>query len=93
VNVVGPRSYEDLRTVNGNVCATYRENLGLLENYAHWDSSLQDASISSFPHRMLYAIEQQYDINELQKFVNLNVPKLNDHQKNVYDTIMQAVQN
>jgi len=25
--------------------------------------------------------------------VNLNVSKLNDHQKNVYDTIMQAVQN
>jgi len=37
--------------------------------------------------------EQQYDINELQTFVNLNVPKLNDHQKNVYDTVMQAVQN
>lgn len=25
--------------------------------------------------------------------MNLNVPKLNDHQKHVYDTIMQAVQN
>ncbi|XP_060882071.1 ATP-dependent DNA helicase pif1-like [Metopolophium dirhodum] len=37
--------------------------------------------------------EHHYDINELQTFVNLNVPKLNDHQKNVYDTIMQAVQN
>lgn len=37
--------------------------------------------------------EQQYHANELQTFVNLNVPKLNDHQKHVYDTIMQAVQN
>jgi len=36
--------------------------------------------------------EQPYDINELQIFVNLNVPKLYDHQKNVYDTIMRAVQ-
>ncbi|XP_060882070.1 uncharacterized protein LOC132953728 [Metopolophium dirhodum] len=40
VNVVGPRSFEDLRTVNGHLCATYREaceHLGLLENDAHWD--------------------------------------------------------
>jgi len=25
VNVVGPRSFEDLQTVNGHLCATYRE--------------------------------------------------------------------
>jgi hypothetical protein len=61
VNVVGPRSFEDLRTVNGHLCATYREaceHLGLLENDACWDSSLQDASIVSFSHqiRMLFAI-------------------------------------
>lgn len=61
VNVVGPRSFEDLRIVNGHLCATYREaceHLGLLENDAHWDSSLHDASIASYPHqiRMLYAI-------------------------------------
>ncbi|XP_043654484.1 ATP-dependent DNA helicase pif1-like [Drosophila teissieri] len=37
--------------------------------------------------------EQQYNINELQTFVNWNLPKLNDQQKHVYDTIMQAVQN
>lgn len=37
--------------------------------------------------------EQQYDPNELQTFVNLNLPKLNDRQRNVYETIMQAVQN
>lgn len=163
---------------------TYREaceQLGLLENDAHWDLTLHDASIASSPHqiRMLYSIiistcfpsnplalwnkykdfmaedylirmrhqtrnadlvislemynealiaiedmcltiankalgqlglsspnrpmhdlfdqewqrEQRYDPNELRTFVNLNVPKLNDHQKHVYDTIMQAVQN
>jgi len=178
VNVVRPRSFDDLRTVNGHLCDIYREvceHLGLLENDAHWDSSLEDASIASFLHQisMMYAIiistcfpsnpielwnkyrdfmtedflirmrhhtgnsdliitlemynealiaiedmcltiankalgqlgmispncpmhdflrrEQKEDINELQTFVNLNVPKLNDHQKNVY--ILQAVQN
>lgn len=37
--------------------------------------------------------EQQYDPNELQIFVSVNVPKLNANQRQVYDTIMQAVQN
>lgn len=37
--------------------------------------------------------EHQYDPNELPTFVNFNVPKLNDHQRHVYDTIMQAVNN
>lgn len=35
--------------------------------------------------------EQHYYSNELQTFVNINLPKLND--QHVYDTIMQAVQN
>jgi len=61
VNVVGPRSFEDMQTVNGHLSVTYREaceHLCLLENDAHWDSSLHDASIASSPHqiRMLYAI-------------------------------------
>lgn len=61
VNVVGPRSFQELRTVNGHLCETYREaceHLSLLENDAHWDSTLHDASISSSPHqiRMLFAI-------------------------------------
>ncbi|XP_039967865.1 ATP-dependent DNA helicase pif1-like [Bactrocera tryoni] len=37
--------------------------------------------------------EREYDANELQTFVNLNVTKLNVHQRHVYDTIMQAVKN
>lgn len=184
VNVVGPRSFQHLRTVNDHLCATYREacnELGLLENDAHWDLTLQDASIAASPHqiRMLFAIiistcfpsnplelwnkykdfmaedylirmrhntrnpeliiclemynealiaiedmclaiankslaqlglsapnrpmhdlfdrelrrEKEYDAIELQAFVNLNLPKLNDQQRHVYDTIMQAVQN
>lgn len=184
VNVVGPRSFQHLRTVNDHLCATYREacqQLGLLENDAHWDFTLQDASVSSSPYqiRMLFAIiistcfpsnplelwnkykdfmtedflmrlrhqtrnpdllitlqmydealiaiedlclaiankalgqlglpspdrpmhalfdvemrrETGYDVNDLQAFVNSNVPKLNGQQKHVYETIMQAVQN
>jgi hypothetical protein len=61
VNVVGPRSFDDLRTVNGHLCSTYREaceHLGLMVNDACWDSLLQDASTVLFPHQihMLYAI-------------------------------------
>lgn len=33
------------------------------------------------------------DLFEFQTFVNMNFPKLNNHQKYVYDTMTQAVQN
>lgn len=61
INVRGPRSFEELRTVNGHVCATYRDacnQLNLLENDAHWDTSLADASNTARPQqiRMLFAI-------------------------------------
>ena len=50
VNVRGPTSFQQLRTVNGILCGTYREAcqcLGLLENDSHWDHTLEDAVISS----------------------------------------------
>lgn len=50
VNVRGPTSFENLRTVNGELCATYREacqRLNLLEDDSHWDDTLADAVISS----------------------------------------------
>ncbi|GBP75448.1 hypothetical protein EVAR_53260_1 [Eumeta japonica] len=61
VNVNGPKSFQELRTVNGLLCQTYREAcqlLHLLEDDAHWDSTLQDASTSAHPQqiRMLFAI-------------------------------------
>lgn len=43
INVRGPISFEDLRTVNGQICASYREacqELQLLENDAHWEKTL-----------------------------------------------------
>jgi hypothetical protein len=61
INIRGPTSFQDLRTVDGRLCATYREpcqSLNLLENDAHWDSSLADASISAHSNqiRTLFAI-------------------------------------
>jgi hypothetical protein len=61
INVRGPTSFQELRTVNGQVCATYREacqELNLLENDGHWDTSLADASNTVRPQqiRPLFAI-------------------------------------
>ncbi|GFU70728.1 ATP-dependent DNA helicase [Trichonephila clavipes] len=54
-------SFQDLRTVNGQLCATYRQacqELNLLENDAHWDTALADASNTARPQqiRTLFAI-------------------------------------
>ena len=46
----GPTSFKYLRTINGELCATYREacqRLHLLEDDVHWDHMLADAVISS----------------------------------------------
>jgi hypothetical protein len=61
VNVRGPTSFQQLRTVTGHLCATYREAcqlLQLLENDSHWDNTLKGSVISSSPHqiRTLFAI-------------------------------------
>ena len=61
VNVRGPTSFQQLRTINGHLCATYREAcqlLQLLQNDSHWDNTLKDSIISSSPHqiRTLFAI-------------------------------------
>ncbi|KAL1516386.1 hypothetical protein ABEB36_000305 [Hypothenemus hampei] len=61
VNVRGPTSFQHLRTVNGELCSTYKEacqHLQLLENDTHWESTLQDAVISSNAHqiRTLFSI-------------------------------------
>lgn len=61
VNVRGPTSFQHLRTVNGELCGTYREacqRLRLLENDTHWDYTLRDAVISSNAHqiRTLFSI-------------------------------------
>ncbi|GFQ91825.1 ATP-dependent DNA helicase [Trichonephila clavata] len=50
-----------IKTVNGHVCATFRETcqkLNLLENDAHWDTSFANASITAQPQqiRTLFSI-------------------------------------
>ena len=59
--VRGPTSFQALKTVDGEVCQTYREacrKLGLLEDGAHWKATLQEASVSQSPSRLrdLFAI-------------------------------------
>ncbi|GFX52334.1 ATP-dependent DNA helicase [Trichonephila clavipes] len=61
INIHGPISFQDLRTVNGQLCTTYRQacqELNLLENDAHWDTALADASNTAQPQqiRTLFAI-------------------------------------
>ncbi|GBP73542.1 hypothetical protein EVAR_89202_1 [Eumeta japonica] len=61
VNVRGPTSFQQLRTVDGELCGSYREacqRLQLLENDAHWDQTLNDAVILSHAHqiRTLFSI-------------------------------------
>ncbi|UYV74016.1 hypothetical protein LAZ67_11001852, partial [Cordylochernes scorpioides] len=184
INVRGPTSFQELKTVNGHVCATFREvcqKLELLENDAHWDISLADASNTAHPQqiRTLFSIilttcfpanpkdlwekykdymsedilhrmrrinanpniqftsniynealiliedgcltianksltelgmiapnrsgidildrdiqrETHFDVNELQAFVRINLPKLVLKQRTAYDTIINAISN
>lgn len=50
VNVRGSTSFQSLRTVDGTICATFREacqHLQLLEHDSHWNQTLADAIASS----------------------------------------------
>nr|XP_033797247.1 uncharacterized protein LOC117359137 [Geotrypetes seraphini] len=60
-SVRGPRSFAEIRTVNGNICQTFREacqKLGLLEGDQHWNDTLREAELISLPQqfRNLFAI-------------------------------------
>ncbi|GFV41062.1 ATP-dependent DNA helicase [Trichonephila clavipes] len=66
INIRGPISFQDLRTVNGQLCPTYRQacqELNLLENDAHWDTALADASNTARPQqiRTLFAIKDLWE--------------------------------
>ncbi|GFR15405.1 ATP-dependent DNA helicase [Trichonephila clavata] len=123
INVRGPTSFQELKTVNDHVCATFRkacQKLNPLENDAHWDISLAAASNTAQPQqiRNLFSIilttcfpanpkglwvkykdymklgmiapnrygndifdrdiqrETHFDVNELQTFVGIKLPKL-----------------
>ena len=53
--VRGPTSFEALRTVNGRICATFREACqlrGLLEDDAQWDATMSEAATVQSPERL-----------------------------------------
>ena len=61
IDTRGPRSFTELRTVDGETCGTYREacqKLGLLEHDAHWEATLADRADTARPRqiRSLFAI-------------------------------------
>jgi hypothetical protein len=60
-SVVGPTSFNFLRTVDGLLCVTFREacqRFNLFENDTHWNSTFADATVSASANqiRMLFAI-------------------------------------
>ena len=57
--VRGPKSFEDIRSVNGTVCSTYKDACklrGMLESDDIWISTLQDASVSDSPRKLRYLL-------------------------------------
>ncbi|XP_067945068.1 uncharacterized protein [Watersipora subatra] len=59
--VTGPTSFQQLRTVDGIVCSTFKEaclKRGLLEDDRQWRNTLREASVSYSPSRLrnLFAV-------------------------------------
>ena len=57
--VVGPRSFEDLRTVEGHVFGTFKEACaarGLLRSDAEWDNALGEAGATSASAKKMFCI-------------------------------------
>ena len=56
-HVHGPTSFQELRSVNGRVCQTFREACNmrsLLEDYSHWDDTLIEAAAIDSPIKLRY---------------------------------------
>lgn len=54
-HVKGPTSFEDIRTVNGVLCETFKEAciaLGLLEDDKEWNMCFEEAALSKSPRQM-----------------------------------------
>ena len=57
----GPKSLDDLKAVDGQLCETYREacqRRGVLESDSHWMNTIEEAASSQMPQqlRQLFAI-------------------------------------
>ena len=56
-HVDGPTSFQDLRTVNGHICETFREACNkrdLLEDDNHWNATLTEAAATDSPNKLRY---------------------------------------
>ncbi|CAF1552338.1 unnamed protein product [Rotaria sp. Silwood1] len=54
-SLIGPTSFEALRTANSQICATFREACqlhGLLEDDQQWDSTMSEAAAAQSPARL-----------------------------------------
>ena len=55
LHVPGAKSYDDLKTVNGVICNTYKEacqNLNLLDDDNMWEETLDEAALVKMPRQM-----------------------------------------
>ncbi|KAL4119559.1 hypothetical protein QTP88_012364 [Uroleucon formosanum] len=74
-------------TVNANQCLTIANKLLIEVGMIAPNRSMHDAFNQELNR------ELQYNVDTLQEFVRNNVPLLNEQQKQVYETLMQAVDN
>ena len=61
VSVQGPKSFRDLKTIDGYVCKSFRESCqkrGFLDDDNHWDITLKDTVLTGSPSQLrnLFAI-------------------------------------
>ena len=57
----GPKSFDDLKTIEGEVCQTFQEaciRLGLLHDDSHWNAAMEEAAFQMVPKRIreLFAV-------------------------------------
>lgn len=87
-HVIGPRSFQELRSVDGEVQATYREacfKRGLLEDDAHWNSALEEAGLTQSPARLRYLFSIMITVCDLANPMEL----WERHRDNMCDDILR----
>ena len=92
VNVRGPTSFQHLRTVDDDLCESYREacqRSQLLENDAHWEQTLKDAVISSHAHQ----IRTLFSIIISTCFPSNPIDLWNKYKNYMYDDILYQIRN
>nr|KAJ0214502.1 hypothetical protein LSAT_V11C400174020 [Lactuca sativa] len=103
--VRGPTSFEDIRTVNREICPTFRDAcyaLGLLDDDKEYIEAIKEASHSGMPYpdfdcvsssnNRLIAEELSYDITSLQNEFQTLIVSLTNEQRGVFDDVMAAIE-